>query len=148
MGGQGDPQGGPEGTQGEPKGKQRKPKRTQGDPKGTREAKCIKSVILSAKTRGTQGHPRWSQGHPRGTQGDPRGVNRAWRLDETAFHEKVFFCKSQIGPGVSTKPTTTKVPPWGLLLTLQRNGRKSGKHHFYEVKVRGLRLGRANNNIY
>ena len=105
------PKGGPKGTQGEPKGNQRKPKRTQGDPKGTREAKCIKSVILSAKTRGTQGDPRETQGHPRGTQGDPRGVNPAWRLDETAFREKVFFCKSRIGPGVSTKPTTTKVSP-------------------------------------
>ena len=49
------------GTQGEHKGNQRKPKRTQGDPKGTREAKCIKSVILSAKTRGTQGDPRETQ---------------------------------------------------------------------------------------
>ena len=54
-------QGGTKGTQGEPKGKQRKPKRTQGDPKATREAKCIKSVILSAKTRGTQGDTRETQ---------------------------------------------------------------------------------------
>ena len=56
-----DPKGGPKGTQGEPKGNQRKAKRTQGDPKGTREAKCIKSVILSAKTRGAQGDPRETQ---------------------------------------------------------------------------------------
>ena len=97
---------------------------------------------------GTQGEPRETQGHPRGNQGDPRGINRAWRLDETAFREKVFFCKSQIGPGVSTKPTTTSKSSWGPLLTLQRNGRKSGKHHFCEVKVRGSRLGGANNNIY
>ena len=142
------PKGGPKGTQGEPKGNQRKPKRTQGDPKGTREAKCIKSVILSAKTRGTQGDPRETQGHPRGTQGDPRGVNRAWRLDETAFHEKVLFCKSQIGPGASTKATTTSPSIWPVMLSSRRNARKSEKHHFYEVKVRGLRLGGLNNNIY
>ena len=64
---------------------------TQGDRKGTEEAKYIKSVQLSAKTRRTQGDPRETQWHTRGTQGDPRGEIRAWRLDETVFREKVFF---------------------------------------------------------
>ena len=127
---------------------QRGPKRTQGDPKGTKEAKCIKSVQLSAKTRETQGDPRETQGYPRGTQGDPSSENRAWRFDETAFHEKVFFCKSQIGPGASTKATTTNGPTWAVMLSSRRNARKSEKHHFCEVKVREYWLGRFNNNIY
>ena len=127
---------------------QRGPKRTQGDPKGTKEAKCIKSVQLSAKTRGTQGDPRETQGYPRGTQGDPSSENRAWRLDETAFRKKCLFGKIQIGPGASTKATTTNVSIWGLMLSSRRNARKSEKHHFCEVKVRGSWLGGFNNNIY
>ena len=48
------------GTQGDPRKTQRKPKGqkgTRGHPKWTEEAKCIKNVQPSAKTRGTQGVP-------------------------------------------------------------------------------------------
>ena len=140
--------GGTKGTQGEPKGNQRKPKRTQGDPKGTREAKCIKRVILSAKTRGTQGDPRETQGHPRRTHGDPRGVNRAWRLDETAFREKAFFAKVKSGLASRRNPQQQVTGPAAPCSLCSETPDKSEKHHFCEIKVRGPRLGRANNNIY
>ena len=121
------PKGGPKGTQGEHKGNQRKPNRTQGDPKGTREAKCIKSVILSAKKRGTRGDPRETQGHPRGTQGDPRGgksglasrrnciprksvflqkSNRAWRLDET--YNNNYVTLSGLAHSAAKRPNKKK----------------------------------------
>ena len=140
--------GGPKGTQGKPKGIQRGQKGTRGNPKGTEEAKCIKSVQLSAKTRGTQGDPRETQGHPRepkGIQGGKIGPGVSTKLH---FMKKSCFCKSRIGRGVSTKPTTTSNTPCAVLLTLQRNARKSETHHFCVVKVRGPRLGRVNNDIY
>ena len=62
-----------EGTKGTPKEhtrNQRKPKWTQGDPKRTQEAKCIKSVILSAKNKGG---PRGPKGDPMTPKGEPRG---------------------------------------------------------------------------
>ena len=95
-----------------------------------------------------KGDPRGPKGDPRGTQGDPSSENRAWRLDETAFRKKCLFGKNQIGPGASTKATTTNVSIWPLMLSSRRNARKSEKHNFCEVKVKGPRLGGGNNHIY
>ena len=126
------------GTQGDPRGTQKKSEETKEDTRRPERNPGSQMYQKCDTVSKNKGDPRETQGHPRQT---PRGVNRAWRPDETAFREKVFFCKSQIGPGVSRKPTTTKGTACEVLLTLQRNGRKSGKHHFYEVKVRGSWLG-------
>ena len=137
---QGDPRGDPRGPKGNPKETKGDRRGPEGTPKGPRRPNVSKVCNRQQKQEGpngTHGRPKGTQGRPKGIQGGKIGPGVSTKLH---FTKNCFCCMIQIGPGALTKPTTTNGPPWPLMLWSRRNTQQSEKHHFCEVKVRGLRL--------